>query len=122
MAANYVESYLHYNILHHPSFIDDPKLALTESFLATQADFRKRMQRLYSSTNAGSTAVVLVIKGKKLFSAWVGDSSAVLYRKSGENIDLINPHKPTQEVSAIDNQISHPLPISPPLSSLKSVA
>ena len=54
------------------------------------------LQRL----KGGTTAVVILIRGDQLFTAWLGDSQAVLV-KDGSATQLVNPHKPDRSVSYI---------------------
>lgn len=48
---------------------------------------------------SGSTAVVSLLRGTTLWTAWVGDSRCVLGRKTGpvshEAVSLTKDHKPT---------------------------
>ena len=46
----------------------------------------------------GTTAVVTLIRGNLLLTAWLGDSQAVLVR-DGVATQLVNPHKPDRSVS-----------------------
>lgn len=56
--------------------------------------FWTKTQRL----KGGSTAVVSLIRGNLLLTAWLGDSQAVLV-KDGVATQLVNPHKPDRSVS-----------------------
>ena len=49
---------------------------------------------------SGSTAVIALIRGQKLYIGWVGDSQAVLFRQ-GKAVSLMNPHKPDNEVREV---------------------
>ena len=46
----------------------------------------------------GTTAVVTLIRGNLLLTAWLGDSQAVLVR-DGVATQLVNPHKPDRSVN-----------------------
>lgn len=46
----------------------------------------------------GTTAVVSLIRGSLLLTAWLGDSQAVLVR-DGQATQLVNPHKPDRIVN-----------------------
>lgn len=46
---------------------------------------------------AGTTAVVTLLRGNKLYAGWIGDSQAIIVRK-GKPQQLVQPHKPDQEV------------------------
>lgn len=56
------------------------------------------MQRL----KGGTTAVVSLIRGNLLLTAWLGDSQAVLVR-DGVGTQLVDPHKPDRSVIKITN-------------------
>jgi serine/threonine protein phosphatase PrpC len=92
--AEYVESHLHFNILQHALFNSEPEKAIAESFMNTQESLKKHADRLLQSNTAGSTAVVIIIKGKQMFIAWAGDSLASLFMSDGTIHELIDPHKP----------------------------
>jgi len=51
--------------------------------------------------NGGTTAVCALLINKKLYIAWVGDSMASLVTY-GNVKQLVNPHRPTREVSNMD--------------------
>lgn len=92
--ADFVETNLHFNIIQHPKFEEDPKTAISEAFMSTQEALKKHSERMLQSTTAGSTAVVALIKGKQLYMAWAGDSLASLYMADGTIHELVDPHKP----------------------------
>jgi len=50
----------------------------------------------------GTTAVVCLIRGNLLLTAWLGDSQAVLVR-DGKPTQLVNPHKPDRSVGYNSN-------------------
>jgi serine/threonine protein phosphatase PrpC len=84
------------NILH-PFYLDNlynkcniPE-ALKNSFEAIHEALDPQI-----STNQGSTAVVVVVKDQKIYTANVGDSRAVLCR-NGQAVDLSYDHKPTRQ-------------------------
>ena len=52
---------------------------------------------VFQEFRSGATAVVSLIREKKLYVGWVGDSQACLVRK-GESQQLVVPHKPDREV------------------------
>ena len=47
---------------------------------------------------SGTTAVCSLIRGNTLYSAWLGDSQAVLVR-NGYPVKVVEPHKPNRPVS-----------------------
>ena len=52
---------------------------------------------------SGTTAVVALIRGNKLYSAWLGDSQSVLVRH-GKPVKIVEPHKPDRAVSFLKQQ------------------
>jgi hypothetical protein len=46
---------------------------------------------------SGTTAVCSLIRGNTLYSAWLGDSQAVLVR-NGYPVKVVEPHKPNRPV------------------------
>lgn len=52
--------------------------------------------------SGGTTAVCALVLSKKLYIAWVGDSMASLVTR-GNVKQLVNPHRPTREVSNHDS-------------------
>ena len=87
-----------YNIIKHPDFETDTKKAIAESFMRTQDDLKEMTERLCWSNTAGSTAVTVMMKGKKMFVSWAGDSLATLYKAGDQHVELIDGHKPGKEV------------------------
>ena len=51
------------------------------------------------SNNSGTTAVCTFIRGQTLYTAWLGDSQAVLVR-NGRAVKIVEPHKPNRPVSS----------------------
>lgn len=60
---------------------------------------------LSQNWRSGSTAVLALIRGDKLYVGWVGDSQAALFKKGGEDVQLVQPHKPENEVSCVQNTL-----------------
>jgi serine/threonine protein phosphatase PrpC len=60
----------------------------------SNVSFYVNTQRL----KGGTTAVVSLIRGNLLLTAWLGDSQAVLV-KDGVATQLVNPHKPDRIVN-----------------------
>ena len=49
--------------------------------------------------NVGSTAVITVIIGKDVYTAWAGDAESAMTRRSGEVVKLVQVlHKASNEV------------------------
>lgn len=91
--SDYLEIHLAFNLVKHPQFDSNIKVAIKETFLKTQDHLTS-----IPDGGAGSTAVVIIIKGKKLYVAWAGDSLATLFFKQGEYDELVDPHKPGKDV------------------------
>lgn len=51
----------------------------------------------FQQIRAGTTAVVVFLRGKTLYVGWLGDSQAFLVRKD-KPVSLVEPHKPDREV------------------------
>lgn len=51
-------------------------------------------------SSSGTTAVVALLRPKEntLYVAWVGDSQALLVNQ-GRVLQIVNPHKPSRQVS-----------------------
>lgn len=92
-AAQYLKQYLFDNLIRHPKFMTDTKLAITEIYQQTDAEFLKASSSIYRDD--GSTASTAVLVGHNLYVANVGDSRAVM-SKAGEAIPLSEDHKPNR--------------------------
>ncbi|KAH9307880.1 hypothetical protein KI387_035791 [Taxus chinensis] len=92
-AAEYLKQRLFDNLIKHPQFASDTKLALTETYQQTDADFLKEESSIYRDD--GSTASTAVLVGDRLYVANVGDSRAVIL-KAGEAVALSEDHKPNR--------------------------
>ncbi|CAM6019925.1 unnamed protein product [Sphagnum balticum] len=92
-AAEYVKKHLFDNLLNHPKFIDDTKLAIAEAYKQTDQDYLKT--EISQSRDAGSTASTAVLVGDRLLVANVGDSRAVICR-GGKAVALSTDHKPNR--------------------------
>ncbi|XP_006648509.3 probable protein phosphatase 2C member 13, mitochondrial [Oryza brachyantha] len=92
-AAEYLKENLFENLLKHPEFLTDTKLAISQTYQKTDTDF------LESESNAlrddGSTASTAVLVGDHLYVANVGDSRAVI-SKAGKAMALSEDHKPNR--------------------------
>ncbi|CAM6044752.1 unnamed protein product [Sphagnum compactum] len=92
-AAEYVKKHLFDNLLKHPKFIDDTKLAIAEAYKQTDQDYLKT--EISQNRDAGSTASTAVLVGDRLLVANVGDSRAVICR-GGKAVALSTDHKPNR--------------------------
>ncbi|XP_057372257.1 WASH complex subunit 2-like [Daphnia carinata] len=90
-AAFYAASQLHEKLVRNSKFATEPSEALREAFLATDLAFVTEHEN--ERLKGGTTAVVSLIRGNLLLTAWLGDSQAVLVR-DGVATQLVNPHKP----------------------------
>jgi serine/threonine protein phosphatase PrpC len=100
--ASYVASQLHVKIarqaLKHSL---DMRKAIEEGYNETQMLWREALGRNGLSTIVGSTSVTALIHGTTMHVAWAGDSSAILFLKSGIWLDFVIPHKPIFDVCII---------------------
>ena len=61
-------------LIDSSSYPDDPVAAFSEAFIKCDREF------INKSKKSGSTAICSLIKGNIIFTAWLGDSQAVLGR------------------------------------------
>jgi len=94
LTADYVSKHLHVNLLRDEYFKKSVADAMREAFLSTNELFFQYIDREGFPENVGSTAVLTLIRGDKLWIAWAGDSEAALYRLNGESMPLVVTHKP----------------------------
>ncbi|KAJ8491885.1 hypothetical protein OPV22_013606 [Ensete ventricosum] len=92
-AAEYLKEHLFDNLMKHPKFLTDIKLAISESYQRTDSDFLDAENN--TSRDDGSTASTAILVGKHLYVANVGDSRAVI-SKAGKAIPLSDDHKPNR--------------------------
>ena len=96
--ASYIGRHLHAILARHPRLIDHTQRAIKDSFIKTNKMWAKNVEKVEGfSPLAGSTGVVILVKERTLYIAWVGDSSAILYLKDGLALDFVLPHKPIFE-------------------------
>ncbi|XP_010521398.1 PREDICTED: probable protein phosphatase 2C 76 [Tarenaya hassleriana] len=92
-AAEYLKEHLFENLMKHPQFMTDTKLAITETYKQTDAAFLESEKDTYRDD--GSTASTAVLVGNHLYVANVGDSRTII-SKAGQAIPLSDDHKPNR--------------------------
>ncbi|XWS48526.1 hypothetical protein CRYUN_Cryun13aG0085600 [Craigia yunnanensis] len=92
-AAEYLKQHLFENLMKHPQFMTDTKLAISETYKQTDVDFLGSERDTYRDD--GSTASTAVLVGNHLYVANVGDSRTVI-SKAGKAIPLSEDHKPNR--------------------------
>ncbi|KAM0860156.1 hypothetical protein ACQ4PT_046737 [Festuca glaucescens] len=92
-AAEYLKEHLFENLMKHPEFMTDTKLAISETYKKTDSEFLE--SEINTHRDDGSTASTAVLVGNHLYVANVGDSRAVI-SKSGKAIALSDDHKPNR--------------------------
>ncbi|ESR35384.1 putative protein phosphatase 2C 76 [Citrus sinensis] len=92
-AAEYLKEHLFENLLKHPQFMTDTKLAISETYQQTDVDFLESERDTYRDD--GSTASTAILVGNHLYVANVGDSRTVI-SKAGKAIPLSEDHKPNR--------------------------
>ncbi|XP_076929333.1 putative protein phosphatase 2C 9 [Bidens hawaiensis] len=97
----YLQKHLFSNIIKENEFWTDPNTALFKAYERTDASILSHNPDL---GRGGSTAVTaIVIDGRKLWVANVGDSRAVL-SKNGQAIQMSVDHEPSAERGSIENR------------------
>ncbi|XP_074332776.1 putative protein phosphatase 2C 58 isoform X1 [Apium graveolens] len=98
--AEYLQSHLIGNILSQSDFWTHPKSAVSREYRATDADILENVV----GSRGGSTAVTAVlIDGKKLVGANVGDSRAILCR-NGKAKGITIDHEPLKEKKQVEKR------------------
>ncbi|GJM90771.1 hypothetical protein PR202_ga07082 [Eleusine coracana subsp. coracana] len=92
-AAEYLKEHLFENLIKHPEFLTDTKLAISETYQKTDTDFLE--SECSAFRDDGSTASTAVLVGDHLYVANVGDSRAVI-SKAGKAVALSDDHKPNR--------------------------
>ncbi|KAG6804075.1 titin [Apis mellifera caucasica] len=89
-AAVYCAAHLHQYLTESIYYPTDPERALRDAFLTTDRQFieKSKTQKLCG----GTTAVCTLILNKRLYVAWVGDSTAMLIKRDSV-VQLVNPHR-----------------------------
>ncbi|CAI9774175.1 unnamed protein product [Fraxinus pennsylvanica] len=92
-AAEYLKEHLFENLMKHPEFITNTKLAISETYQQTDRDFLESEKDTFRDD--GSTASTAVLVGNHLYVANVGDSRTIV-SKAGKAIPLSEDHKPNR--------------------------
>ncbi|XP_042484019.1 probable protein phosphatase 2C 9 [Macadamia integrifolia] len=97
----YLQKHLFSNILKEEEFWTDPNRSISKAYERTDQAILSHSPDL---GRGGSTAVTaIVINGRKLWIANVGDSRAVLSR-GGQAIQMSTDHEPSTERGSIENR------------------
>lgn len=92
-AAEFLKGHLFQNLMKHPLFSTNPKLAISETYQQTDMEFLDSEKDTFRDD--GSTASTAVLVGNHLYVANVGDSRTII-SKSGKAIPLSEDHKPNR--------------------------
>ncbi|CAN0911596.1 Probable protein phosphatase 2C 28 [Linum grandiflorum] len=99
--AKYLRSHLFDNILNQPDFWESPKAAIRRAYKATNEEV---LEKVVGDRRGGSTAVTaILVDGKTLVVANVGDSRAVLCR-NGVAKQISVDHEPEKERELVENR------------------
>ncbi|GAB4858428.1 hypothetical protein Ancab_009901 [Ancistrocladus abbreviatus] len=92
-ASEYLKQHLFENLMKHPKFLTDTKLAISETYKQTDMDFLDAEKDTFRDD--GSTASTAVLVGNHLYVGNVGDSRTVI-SKARKAIPLSKDHKPNR--------------------------
>ncbi|KAJ9552950.1 hypothetical protein OSB04_016995 [Centaurea solstitialis] len=92
-AAEYLKENLFKNLMNHPEFLTNTRVAISETYQQTDSDFLESGKDTFRDD--GSTASTAVLVGNHLYVANVGDSRTVI-SKAGKAIALSDDHKPNR--------------------------
>ncbi|KAG8390393.1 hypothetical protein BUALT_Bualt01G0078700 [Buddleja alternifolia] len=92
-AAEFLKEHLFENLMKHPEFIANTKLAISDTYQHTDRDFLESEKDTFRDD--GSTASTAVLVGNHLYVANVGDSRTII-SKAGKAIALSEDHKPNR--------------------------
>ena len=89
-AAAFTCAHLHEKIVESEKYPSDPVEAIVEGFQELDKEFLKK------EIKSGATAVCSLIRDKTIYTAWLGDSQAIVVR-NGKAVKIIDSHKPSRE-------------------------
>jgi len=93
-AAAFAASQIHGNVMASADMATDPRQAFTKGFEQTDSAFLVKAER--EALTCGATACSVLIRDKKMYVAWLGDSQVMLCR-GGEPVEMMVAHKPERE-------------------------
>mmetsp|Transcript_19031 Transcript_19031/g.60586 ORF Transcript_19031/g.60586 Transcript_19031/m.60586 type:complete len:312 (-) Transcript_19031:433-1368(-) len=94
-ASQFCVDHLPDNLFRDTQFPSDPRQALTNCFLNTDDQFLHVAK--IGSLDDGTTAIVMLACGTRLYVANAGDSRCVLVQRSGDVVQLSEDHKPNRK-------------------------
>ena len=121
-AAAFAAAHLHEMLIDSSAYPADPVAAFSEAFVKCDRDF------INKSKKSGSTAICSLFQGNIIFTAWLGDSQAVLGKfplkhysevscdyftvRNGVPVKIVEAHKPNRDderarIEALGGSIMH---------------
>ncbi|XP_014240084.1 mucin-17-like isoform X2 [Cimex lectularius] len=98
-AATYSCAHLHQFLVENENYPHYPEKALSQAFQQTDERFIDKSKKNMDHLESGTTAVCVLLRPyeKKLYTAWLGDSQAILVSRGGKLKCLVNPHRPSRK-------------------------
>ncbi|XP_052799844.1 protein phosphatase 1E-like [Mya arenaria] len=90
-ASMFAAKHILTHLVRHCNLATDPARACTEAFRLTDEQFITKARK--EKWRSGCTGVVSLLRGSRLYMAWLGDSQAVLVN-NGKAANYMEPHKP----------------------------
>jgi protein phosphatase 1L len=94
-AAQFCKENLLRHVVNDSNFIGEPCKALERAFFRTDAEFSATAK--IKALTDGTTAIVAVTHGKKIYVANAGDSRCIMIQKGGRCRHMSVDHKPNRE-------------------------